>query len=161
MDDGEKTAMEAMRVRGLDMPLGSGDRRRWQDRFNAMPAMKFSGAVVDLDDPRLIRVILPKIETYHEGGLGGSAVNGAVICGMFDCALGVAGAQQFPGESTGTVELSIKMMRPARTAPLVFYAIATKRTLAICFAESKLFSGNRLCAHCTGMVAVAKKEQSG
>ena len=155
MDEQEQTAIAALRARGLDLVLNAQERRAWQDGFNNLPAMKIYGARVDLEDPRLVRLTLPLIEPHHQGGLGGEAVNGAVISGLFDCAVGVAGLHQLPGKRTGTIELSIKLLRPAKTAPLIFYAVATKKNATLAFVECQLFCSGQLCSHCTGLVAAS------
>lgn len=129
------------------------ERQDWQDRFNVIPAMKYMGCTLDISDDRVVAVHLPEIEPHHQGGLGTDAVNGAVLAGFFDCALGVAGVLQFPGRRAGTVELSIKFMRPTRGDSLTAYAVALKRSASLCFVESELYCGNRLCAVATGMVS--------
>ncbi|MBT8117233.1 MAG: PaaI family thioesterase [Gammaproteobacteria bacterium] len=137
------------------MPMPDAHRETWAAGFNNLPAMTHFGATLDLTDDRIVRVTLPQVQDHHRGGLGTAAVNGAVVAGMFDCALGVAGVMQFPKRRTGTVELSIKLLRPVLGDTLDFYAIALKSSNSIAFAESELFSGGRLCAIATGMVAVA------
>ena len=115
--------------------------------------MRYMGCRLDLSDGRVIAVHLPKVEPHHQGGLGTDAVNGAVLAGFFDVALGVAGVLQFPGRQSGTVELSIKFMRPTVGDSLIAYAVALKRSENLAFVESELYSANRLCAVATGMVS--------
>ena len=158
MKNQEIKSVSGLRSRALEIPMETAKREAWAERFNQLPAMTHFGATLDLSGSHLGRVKLPKVEPHHRGGLGTSAVNGAVIAGMFDCALGVAGVMQFPGARTGTVELSIKLLRPVVGDMLDFYAAAIKRSKAIAFSESELFSGGRLCALATGMVAVASEK---
>lgn len=153
----ESLARDALAARALPIPMTAEDRRLWQDRFNAIPGMTYLGCTLDISDERVVAVHLPEIEAHHQGGLGTDAVNGAVLAGFFDCALGVAGVLQFPRRRAGTVELSIKFMRPTRGDSLTAYAVALKRSQNLCFVESELYCGNRLCAVATGMVSTASQ----
>ncbi len=91
----------------------------------------------------------------HRDDLGTDAVNGAVLAGFFDCAPRVAGRLQFPDQRAGTVELSIKFIRPTRGDSLTAQAGARKRADNLAFVESGLYCANRLCAVATGMVSTA------
>ncbi|MBS0396614.1 MAG: PaaI family thioesterase, partial [Proteobacteria bacterium] len=101
------------------------------------------------------------VADHHLGGLGTRAVNGAVIAGLFDVALGLAGTLQFAGQRAGTIELSIKLMRPAFEAPLEVLAVALKRTPHLAFTEAELYADERLCAVASGIVAVASSQPEG
>ena len=151
----QSSAVAALSARALAIPLPAAQREAWADGFNELPAMRHFGATLSLDDDRLIRVVLGAVEQHHRGGMGTRAVNGAVISGLFDCALGVAGVLQLPGKRTGTVELSIKLLRPVLGERVEIFGAAIKRSSQIVFTESELFSGGRMCAMASGLVAVA------
>lgn len=153
--ENQQLAVEALRARGLAMALSAPERIAWAEGFNKLPAMRHFGSTLDLGDDVVVRTVLPQVDEHHRGGLGTAAVNGAVIAGLFDCALGVAGVMQLPGKRTGTVELSIKLLRPVLGDCVDLYAVAIKRSKQIVFAEAQLFSGGRLCALGSGMVAIA------
>ncbi len=153
--------LEALRPRAQPIPLEAVDRARWQERMNALPGMRLMGAVLDLGDPQVVRLRLDRVAEHHLGGLGTRAVNGAVIAGLFDAALGVAGTLQFPGQRAGTVELAIKLMRPAFEAPIEVLGIAVRRTAHLAFTEAELHAGGRRCATATGIVAVASSPKDG
>ena len=157
----DATPIDALRPRAQPIALDAAVRRGWQERLNALPATRLIGGRFDLADPAVVRLSLPTVGAEHQGGLGTRAVNGAVIAGMFDAALGVAGTLQLPGQRAGTVELSIKLMRPAFEAPLEVLAIAVKRTPHLVFTEAELYADGRLCASATGIVAVASSQQEG
>jgi acyl-coenzyme A thioesterase PaaI-like protein len=118
--------------------------------------MSAMDATLDLSDPGLVRVHLAEVRAHHQGGMGSGAVNGAVIAGLFDAALGVAGVLQFPGRRAGTVELSVKFMRPTRGHSVDAYAITLKRAEGLAFLEGELWSEGRLCAMATGIVSTAR-----
>ena len=157
----EGSMMDALRLRAQPIPLEAAERARWQERMNALPAMALMGGRLDLGDPSIVRLTLASVGAQHLGGLGTRAVNGAVIAALFDAALGIAGTLQFPGQRAGTVELSIKLMRPAFEAPLEVLGAAVKRTQHLAFTEAELHSDGRLCATATGIVAVASTPKDG
>lgn len=149
-------SLEALRARARPIPMDAAARREWADQFNAMPAMSVMGAALDLSDPAVVRVHLSEVRPHHQGGMGISAVNGAVIAGLFDAALGVAGVIQFAARRAGTVELSVKFMRPTRGRSVDAYAIALKRAEGLAFMEGELWSEGKLCAVATGIVSTAR-----
>ncbi len=156
MTEDQQRAIRALRERGRPIPMDAGARGKWQDGFNAMPAMDVMGAHLDLSDDRLVRVHLSEVRPQHQGGLGSSAVNGAVIAGLFDAALGVAGVVQFPGRRAGTVELSVKFLRPTRGRSVDAWAVALKKAEGLAFVEGELYAAGRLCAVATGIVSTAR-----
>jgi acyl-coenzyme A thioesterase PaaI-like protein len=157
----DHNALEALRARAQTIPLDVLARRTFATRMNALPATRVMGGHFDLDDAAVVRLSLASVEEHHLGGLGTRAVNGAVIAAMFDATLGVAGTLQFAGQRAGTVELSIKLMRPAFEAPLAMLGITVKRTPHLAFTEAELYAADRLCAIATGIVAVASSPKDG
>jgi acyl-coenzyme A thioesterase PaaI-like protein len=153
--------LDGLRARALAIPLDEAQRRAFAARVNSLPAMRFIGATLDCADPALVALRLETVEKQHLGGLGTRAVNGAVIAAMFDAALGFAGAIQLTGRRAGTVELSIKLMRPVFEVPLEAYAVCITRTPHLAFTEAGLFSHGRLCATASGIVAVASRPKEG
>ena len=153
--------VDALRARAQPIPLDDDARRAFAARLNALASMRMIGARVDLADARVVRLGLAAVAEHHLGGLGTRAVNGAVIAGLFDAALGVAGTLQFAGQPAGTVELSIKLMRPAFEAPLEVLAIALKHSPHLAFTEAELYAEGRLCAVASGIVALASSPRQG
>lgn len=153
--------IEALRARAQAIPLDALARRRIEERLNGLASMRLMGARLDLGDPDVVRIGLAEVAEHHLGGLGTTAVNGAVIAGLFDVALGVAGTLQFGGQRAGTAELSIKLMRPAFEPPLEVLAITVKHSPHLAFTAAELYSERRLCAIATGIVALATSQQDG
>jgi acyl-coenzyme A thioesterase PaaI-like protein len=147
--------LAGMRTRAQAIPFGEAERLAWAEQFNRLPAVRKFETAIDLRDAALVRVVLDTIHEHHLGGLRLRAVNGAVLAGLFDCALGVAGTLQFRDKRAGTCELSLKFMRAVFDAPIEAFAACVKRTDTLAFTESALFSNGRLCAMATGLVAVA------
>lgn len=121
--------------------------------FNKLEGVTHAGATVTTRDNHLVCVELAEILPHHQGGLGTHAVNGAVVSGLFDCGLGVAGLLQFPGRRCGTTELSVKFLRPVLGEQVRVYAATIKTADNIAFIEGMLFSGKALCATASGIVA--------
>lgn len=150
------SSLEALRARGRPIPMDATARQVWAGQFNALPGMSMMGATLDLSDPVVVRVHLSVVRPHHQGGMGSAAVNGAVIAGLFDAALGVAGVIQFPGRRAGTVELSVKFMRPTRGGSVDACAVTLKRAEDLAFMEGELWSAGKLCAVATGIVSTAR-----
>lgn len=147
--------LDGLRARAQAIPLPRAERVTWAEQFNRLPAVRHSGIDVILADDKLVHVLLSDVADHHLGGLRLRAVNGAVLAGLFDCALGVAGTLQFTGRRCGTCELSLKFMRGVFDTPIDVYAACVKRSETLAFVESELYSGGKLCALATGLVAVA------
>lgn len=151
----DDSQLAGLRARAQPIALDAAARQSWAEQFNRLPSVVHFGLAVDLSDALLVRVTLPTIADHHGGGLRSRAVNGAVLAGLFDCALGLAGTLQFDSRRAGTCELSMKFMRAVLDAPLEVFGACVKRSDNLAFAESVLFSNGRLCAMATGIVAVA------
>src|SRR5262245_20784322 len=133
------TQLDGIRSRAQPSPLADADRLAWAAQFNRLPSVKYAGITVDVAHERSVHVALPEIAEHHLGGLKLRAVNGAILAGLFDCALGVAGTVQFHGKRTGTCELSLKFMRAVFDAPIDAFAACVKRTDTLAFVESELY----------------------
>lgn len=157
--EAERLGFQALAARGLDIPLDVAGRARWQDQFNRIPGVEYMGCALDLSHERVVCVHLPEIRPHHQGGLGTEAVNGAVLAGLCDCGLGVAGILHFEGRQAGTVELAMKFMRPTVGATVSAYAVALKKSRSMVFTEIEIYSAGRLCAIATGVVATTSSAE--
>jgi len=157
----DPTPIDALRVRAQPFPLDLAARRAFAARMNGLASIRVAGAAFDLDDTHVLRLRLAEVAEHHLGGLGTRAVNGAVIAGLFDAALGVAGTAQFLPQRAGTVELSIKLMRPAFEAPLEVLAITLKHSPHLAFTEAELYAEGKRCAVASGIVAIASSPKHG
>lgn len=152
--------LETLRPRALAIPRSLEERTASQSRFNQIPASDQFGFKIDLSDSHIVRVVLAELQPYHRGGLGTPAVNGAVIAGMFDVGFGVAGSQQFPDRPTGTIDLSMKLMRPTLGPQVTLYAWSVVKRTNVVYVEAELHdSTSGLCAMGTGIVAVSSTLQ--
>ena len=127
-----------LRLRALASARSPEQRQLWQERLNSAPFMKQLGLRIDMADPQLLCVHIDEIRPYHRGGLGTPAVNGAILSAMFDIGLGLAGGAQYPERPTGTIDLSIKLMKPTLGPQLRLYAWAVERRTNVVFVEAEL-----------------------
>lgn len=153
--------LEQLRPRALEIPRPLEQRTALQRHFNELPASHQFGFKIDLSDSHIVRVVLAELQPYHRGGLGTPAVNGAVIAGMFDVGFGIAGTQQFPDRPTGTIDLSMKLMRPTLGPQVTLCAWAVVKRTNVVYVEAELHdSTNGLSAIGTGVVAVSSTLQA-
>jgi acyl-coenzyme A thioesterase PaaI-like protein len=149
--------MERLRSAALAMPRNDKERGQWGARFNESTFVRQFGFELDLSDSHFTRVWLRKLQSFHMGGLGTDmVVNGAVIAAMFDIGLGIAGTQQFPDRFTGTVDLSIKLMKPTTGPEVVLYAWATEKRSNVVYVAAEVHdSTNGRTAMAQGIVAAS------
>jgi uncharacterized protein (TIGR00369 family) len=138
--------------------LSDAQRAEMAERWNRHPGMRHLGAVVDLSLPGLVRASIDPIQPFHRGGLGTEAVNGAVIAGMFDMVIGLAGYLHTTGRRAGVAQLSIQFLRPVEGDRLHVTGWPTRVGKTIVFAAAELRDQRgTVCAVCTGMVAVSSR----
>ena len=141
----------------LHIPLDLRERLAFQEERNKTEVMLHWRMRLDLSGPESVRVDLADVMPFHLGGLRASAFNCAAITVLLDCAVAISGMLQFPSESCATVDLSIKIMRPAFSRVWATGA-ALRKSDHLVFAEAELFDGDRLCACATGIVAVSPQK---
>ena len=106
--------------------------------FNESPQVNHHGIRVNLDDPRQPKVILDPVTDSHRGGIGSSAVNGAVIAAMFDLAIGLLGARFWTEGLAATATLNIQYIRPALADSVTVIATCGEVTSKRIFGSAKL-----------------------
>ena len=132
------------------------ERLKWSSAFNKLAVMQHLGAEICLEDDYIITCAIKNIMDYHRGGMGVSALNGAIISSLLDCVIAVSGVLQFPGKKAGTVELSLKIIRPLFGHSAYAEGFVTKKAKNISFSEGFLYDENsKLCAKASGIVSKA------
>ena len=61
------------------------------DMWNASASMKHFGARLEFERVDRVRAVIDPVLPVHRGGLGTDAVNGVVLAGLFDLAIGTVG----------------------------------------------------------------------
>jgi uncharacterized protein (TIGR00369 family) len=136
--------------------LTEAQRAEMTAQWNEHPGMKHMGATLDLSIPGIVRATIDPLRPFHRGGLRTDAVNGAVIAGMFDLVIGLAGYLHTRNRRAGVAQLSIQFLRPVEGDRLQVTGWPTRVGLTLVFAAAELRDQHgRVCAVCTGMVAVS------
>jgi len=136
--------------------LDETERGEFEAWWNGHAGMKHMGARVDLSAPGEVRCVVDPIEPHHRGGLGTEAVNGAVIAGLFDLAIGMSAYVHTRGRRAGVAQLSIQFLRPVLGARFETVSRVTRVGTNIVFAAAELLDDRGVvCARGDGIVAVA------
>jgi acyl-coenzyme A thioesterase PaaI-like protein len=135
--------------------LTEGELAKFQAEWNAHPGMRHMGVQFDFSTPGIVRATVDPIQDFHRGGMGTDAVNGAVIAGVFDLAIGFSAYVHTGGGRVGVVQLSMQYQHPVRgdRFEAVGRVVRPGKTLIFSAAELKDQHG-RVCARCDGLVTV-------
>jgi uncharacterized protein (TIGR00369 family) len=127
------------------------------DAWNGSPPMQRLGARLEFDRVDRVRAVLEPVHPYHRGGMGTDAVNGVVLAGLFDLAIGTVGWLTRPDTRSATVSLAMTFLRPTRGDRVVVEARLLRSGMNLTFAAAEIFDGEgRVTARCDGTVAVAQ-----
>lgn len=98
---------------------------------------------------------------YHRGGMGTDAVNGAVLAGLFDLAIGTVGWLSRPDSRSATVTLAMTFFRPTRGDRIAVEGWLIRSGLNLTFAAAEIFDAEgQVTARCDGTVALARSTES-
>ena len=126
------------------------------EMWNASPAMKHFGARLDFERVDRVRAVIDPVLDIHRGGLGTEAVNGVVLAGLFDLAIGTVGWLVRPDARSATVNLAMSFFRPTRGERVVAEARLIRSGINLIFAASEIFDGEgKVTARCDGTCAIA------
>jgi acyl-coenzyme A thioesterase PaaI-like protein len=131
--------------------------RQLADSWNGTGPMKRLGVRLDFERVDRVRAVIDPVEPYHRGGIGTAAVNGAVLAGLFDLAIGTVGWLSRPNTRSATVSLSMTFLRPTRGDRVVVEARLLRAGVNLTFAAAEITDGSGdVTARCDGTVAVAR-----
>src|SRR6202008_3172086 len=82
--------------------------------WNDWAPMRPRGARLEFTRIDRVRAVIDPVMPYHRGGMGTDAVNGAVLAGLFDLAMGPVGWLTRPVTRSATVSLAMTFLRPTR-----------------------------------------------
>jgi uncharacterized protein (TIGR00369 family) len=126
------------------------------DVWNASPPMRQLGARLEFDRVDRVRAVIDPLMPYHRGGMGTDAVNGPVLAGLFDLAIGTVGWLTRPETRSATVSLAMTFFRPTRGDRVTVEARLLRAGMNLTFAAAEIFDGRgEVTARCDGTVAVA------
>jgi len=130
--------------------------RALADAWNASPPMQRLGARLEFQRLDRVRAVIEPVEVYHRGGMGTDAVNGVILAGLFDLAIGTVGWLTRPDTRSATVSLSMTFLKPTRGDRVAVEAELLRAGTNLTFAAAKIFDGkDQVTARCDGTVAVA------
>ena len=139
--------------------LSDAERAALAVRWNHHRGMRHMGVQVDLSAPHVVRLYVDPIQLHQRGGLGTDAVNGAVIAGVFDLAIGLVGHFCTLGRRAGTAQLNIQFLRPVLGDRFEVLGRLLRAGRSLVFATAELHDEQgQLCARCDGIVAVAGEQ---
>lgn len=132
----------------------SGKWKELENIFNRSTQLSFIGARIDLSNPEMPEAIIDEVADQHKGGIGSDAVNGGVIAGLADLALGLLGLMHYKDGMTATAQLTIHYLKPFRTKTLKARGNTQKVVGNRIFGTVELFNDkNEVCAIAYGALA--------
>jgi uncharacterized protein (TIGR00369 family) len=130
--------------------------RALADVWNASPPMRQLGARLDFDRVDRVRAVIDPVMPYHRGGIGTEAVNGPVLAGLFDLAIGTVGWLTRPDTRSATVTLAMSFLRPTRGDRVMVEGRLLRAGMNLTFAAAEITDERgEVTARCDGTVAVA------
>ena len=127
------------------------------DVWNSSPPMRHLGARLEFDRVDRVRAVIDPVKPYHRGGMGTDAVNGPVLAGLFDLAIGTVGWLTRPDSRSATVTLAMTFLRPTRGNRVVVEARLLRAGTNLTFAAAEVFDERgEVTARCDGSVTVAR-----
>ncbi len=124
--------------------------------WNDSPPMRRLGARLEFERVDRVRAVIDPVMPYHRGGMGTDAVNGPVLAGLFDLAIGTVGWLTRPESRSATVSLAMTFFRPTRGDRIIVEARLLRAGINLTFAAAEAFDGSgEVTARCDGTVAVA------
>lgn len=125
--------------------------------WNASGPMERLGARLQFERVDRVRAVIDPVQSYHRGGIGTDAVNGAVLAGLFDLAIGTVGWLSRPDTRSATVSLAMTFLRPTRGDRVVVEARLLRAGTNLMFAAAEISDEHgEVTARCDGTVAVAR-----
>lgn len=125
--------------------------------WNASEPMERLGVRLEFERVDRVRAVIDPVQPFHRGGMGTDAVNGAVLAGLFDLAIGTVGWLSRPEGRSGTVSLAMTFFRPTRGQRIAVEGRLLRGGTTLTFAAAEIFDAEgEVTARCDGTVSVAQ-----
>ena len=125
--------------------------------WNQSEVLRHHGMRVAFQPDRVV-VELPEVRPEHLGGLGTSAVNGMVLAGLFDLAVGSTVVLVDPRRRSATVQLSMSFERAVFGRSVRCEAWIDRAGQRTLFASAHILDEQgQVCARCQAVVAVSRQ----
>ncbi|HEV2064383.1 MAG TPA: PaaI family thioesterase [Thermoanaerobaculia bacterium] len=124
--------------------------------WNGGPPMQHFGARLEFERVDRVRAVIDPVQPFHRGGMATEAINGVVLAGLFDLAIGTVGWLTRPESRTATVNLAMSFFRPTRGDRVVVEGRLIRSGLNLIFAAAEIMDATGdVTARCDGTCAVA------
>ena len=131
------------------------------EAWNRSEVLRHLGLRIRFEPTRVV-VDLPQVRDEHRGGLGTSAVNGLVLAGMFDLALGSTVVLVDPHRRSATVQLSMSFERAVSGNSARCEAVIDRLGQRMIFASARILDERgEPCARCQAVVAMSRQPAEG
>jgi uncharacterized protein (TIGR00369 family) len=129
---------------------------RFAEHFNRSQSMRYLGVRLSFSEGRKVVATLPEVRPEHRGGLGTSAVNGAIIAALFDLVLGCTAALVDPTKRCATLQLSMSFHRPLTGDSVRAEAEIDSHGKNTLFASARVLDAQgNVCARAQGVVRLS------
>jgi acyl-coenzyme A thioesterase PaaI-like protein len=124
--------------------------------WNRSEVLRHHGMRVSFQPDRVVD--LPEVRPEHLGGLGTSAVNGLVLAGLFDLAVGSTVVLVDPRRRSATVQLSMSFERAVFGRSVRCEAWIDRAGQRTLFASAHILDEQgQVCARCQAVVAMSRQ----
>ncbi|ADO70092.1 PaaI family thioesterase [Stigmatella aurantiaca] len=129
---------------------------RYAEQFTQSQTLRYLGVRLSFPEGRKVVISLPEVRPEHLGGLGTTAVNGAILSAMFDLAIGCTPALLDPTRRCATLQLSVSFQRPLVGGSVEAEAEIDSYGKSTLFASARIrdAQGN-ICARAQGVVRIS------
>jgi uncharacterized protein (TIGR00369 family) len=135
---------------------------RFAEQFNQSKSLTYLGVRLSFEEGRKVVISIPEVRTEHRGGLGTTAVNGAVIAAMFDLVIGCTPALLDPTRRCATLQLSMSFQKPLTGDSVRAEAEIDSHSKTTLFASARVLdSQNNVCARAQGIVRISSMPWAG
>ena len=125
--------------------------------WNGSEHLQRLGVRLEFERVDRVRAVIDPVQSFHRGGIGTSAVNGAVLAGLFDLAIGTVGWLSRPDSRSATVSLAMTFFRPTKGDRVAVEARLLRAGTNLTFASAEILDERgEVTARCDGTVAVAR-----
>ena len=132
----------------------SGKWKEIEQIFNRSGQLKHMGARVDLTQPESPVAVIDEVADIHKGGFGSDAVQGGIIAGLAELALGLLGLMHYKDGMTATAQITVHYLKPFRTKSITARAFTQKVVGNRIFGTVELMNDrNEICAIVYGALA--------
>jgi acyl-coenzyme A thioesterase PaaI-like protein len=129
--------------------------------WNRSDILQHHGMRVAFTPDRVV-VDLPEVRAEHRGGLGTAAVNGLVLAGLFDLAVGSTVMLLDPRRRSATVQLSMSFERAVFGSSARCEAWIDRAGQRTLFASARILDAEgQVCARCQAVVAMSRQALEG